>query len=139
MLVQLTDVRVPAATTYFLQVPEYDVPCIKDVWKAELSNDQATRWHVQPMGQFAPRPFHGELERMKRDYGTASGTQAGLTAFRAVYPTDLVFQREWEAAVARATVAREEMTAAANPPPMGEGGGDGTAPVIKRSHHKVAP
>lgn len=104
MQVKIYDVRVPDKTTRFFQVPAYDIPVIKLLWRGRLPTDYLGNVPVIEVfdhGVVEPRNLHNELRRMQRDYSTAPDGKA-QTAFRCVYATDEAFAAAYQEAMAEA-------------------------------------
>jgi len=102
MHVQLYDVRVEDGTTRFFQVPKYDIPVIKELWKGRLKEGQRVTAH--PMGVTKPRNLYDERKRMAREYRTAADSNRAVSAFQAVYPTEAAFAAVYKEAVEEGTV-----------------------------------
>jgi len=111
MQVELFYVSVPDATTRNFQVPEYDVPVIKAIWKPDLQPGK--RIEVQASGIVRHENYHQALTRMKREYAMHP-RGSSVAAWKLVYPTE----NDVEDAYREAVAETEAMLAGlANPVP----------------------
>jgi hypothetical protein len=112
MQVKIFDVRIPDTTTRFFQVPAYDIPILRKLWRARLKPDYLGNMpviEVYDQGVVEGRSLYNERLRIRRDYGTNPDGDP-RPAWQSVYSTDEAFDAAYNQALADCAADLEKRT-----------------------------